>query len=45
MTLEGGEPQHGHVPEVARGPAIAGTDPHRGLTDTESAETNRDSEA
>ncbi len=24
-----------HVPEAAKGPAIAGTDPHRGLTDTE----------
>ena len=46
LAAEGGEDQHGHVPEAARGPAIAGTDPHRGLTDTESAEqTNRDSEA
>ncbi len=26
-----------HIPDVARGPAVAGTDPHRGLTDTESA--------
>jgi 2-oxoglutarate ferredoxin oxidoreductase subunit delta len=25
-----------HVPDVARGPAVAGTDPHRGITDTES---------
>jgi 2-oxoglutarate ferredoxin oxidoreductase subunit delta len=25
------------VPTVARGPAVAGTDPHRGMTDTESA--------
>jgi 2-oxoglutarate ferredoxin oxidoreductase subunit delta len=25
-----------HVPEAARGPAVAGTDPHRGLTDAES---------
>jgi hypothetical protein len=25
-----------HVPDVARGPAVAGTDPHRGMTDTES---------
>jgi hypothetical protein len=29
---------HGHVPEAARGPAIAGTDPHRGLTDTEGSD-------
>jgi 2-oxoglutarate ferredoxin oxidoreductase subunit delta len=26
-----------HGPEAARGPAVAGTDPHRGMTDTESA--------
>jgi NAD-dependent dihydropyrimidine dehydrogenase PreA subunit len=26
-----------HIPDVARGPAVAGTDPHRGMTDTESA--------
>jgi len=26
-----------HAPNAARGPAVAGTDPHRGLTDTESA--------
>jgi len=26
-----------HVPDAARGPAVAGTDPHRGMTDTESA--------
>jgi len=26
-----------HIPDVARGPAVAGTDPHRGITDTESA--------
>ena len=26
---------HGHIPEAARGPAIAGTDPQRGLTDME----------
>ena len=26
-----------HVPDVARGPAVAGTDPHRGITDAESA--------
>jgi 2-oxoglutarate ferredoxin oxidoreductase subunit delta len=25
------------IPDVARGPAVAGTDPHRGITDTESA--------
>lgn len=32
-----------HIPDVARGPAVAGTDPHRGLTDTESApEVDRD---
>ena len=35
-----------HVPEVARGPAVAGTDPHRGMTDTESAPAvDRDNEA
>jgi 2-oxoglutarate ferredoxin oxidoreductase subunit delta len=35
-----------HVPEVARGPAVAGTDPHRGMTDTESApNVDRDNEA
>jgi 2-oxoglutarate ferredoxin oxidoreductase subunit delta len=45
-ATEGGTGQHGHVPEAARGPAIAGTDPHRGLTDGDSAEQiNRDSEA
>jgi 2-oxoglutarate ferredoxin oxidoreductase subunit delta len=27
----------GHAPDVARGPAVAGTDPHRGMTDTESS--------
>jgi ferredoxin len=27
-----------HAPDVARGPAVAGTDPHRGLTDTESGD-------
>lgn len=26
-----------HIPDVARGPAVAGTDPHRGITDAESA--------
>ena len=26
-----------HIPDVARGPAVAGNDPHRGITDTESA--------
>ena len=26
-----------HTPVAARGPAVAGNDPHRGLTDTESA--------
>jgi 2-oxoglutarate ferredoxin oxidoreductase subunit delta len=31
------------VPRVARGPAVAGTDPHRGMTDAESApEVDRD---
>ncbi len=25
------------VPDAARGPAVAGTDPHRGITDAESA--------
>jgi 2-oxoglutarate ferredoxin oxidoreductase subunit delta len=30
-------PNGHHVPEAARGPAIAGTNPTRGLTDTESA--------
>jgi hypothetical protein len=35
-----------HVPDVARGPAVAGTDPHRGITDTESApNVDRDNEA
>ncbi|MGA2512401.1 MAG: 4Fe-4S binding protein [Candidatus Limnocylindrales bacterium] len=28
-----------HIPDVARGPAVAGTDPHRGITDAESAPT------
>ena len=40
-ALESGGPQHGHVPEAARGPAIAGTDPHRGLTDTETADADK----
>jgi 2-oxoglutarate ferredoxin oxidoreductase subunit delta len=31
------ESARGHIPDVARGPAVAGTDPHRGMTDTESA--------
>lgn len=26
-----------HIPDAARGPAVAGTDPTRGITDTESA--------
>jgi 2-oxoglutarate ferredoxin oxidoreductase subunit delta len=35
-----------HVPEAARGPAVAGTDPHRGMTDTESTPgVDRDNEA
>ena len=35
-----------HVPEAARGPAVAGTDPHRGLTDTENApDVDRDNVA
>ena len=35
-----------HIPDVARGPAVAGTDPHRGMTDTESApDVDRDNEA
>ena len=35
-----------HIPDVARGPAVAGTDPHRGITDTESApNVDRDNEA
>ena len=34
---------HGHIPEAARGPAIAGTDPKRGLPDTEApSATNAD---
>jgi hypothetical protein len=34
------------VPEAARGPAIAGNDPHRGLTDEESGDkVDRDNEA
>jgi 2-oxoglutarate ferredoxin oxidoreductase subunit delta len=37
---------HMRIPNVARGPAVAGTDPHRGLTDTESApDVARDNEA
>ncbi len=32
-----------HLPEAALGPAVAGTDPHRGMTDAESApEVDRD---
>jgi 2-oxoglutarate ferredoxin oxidoreductase subunit delta len=32
-----------HIPDVARGPAVAGTDPRRGITDTESSpEVDRD---
>jgi 2-oxoglutarate ferredoxin oxidoreductase subunit delta len=35
-----------HIPEAARGPAVAGTDPHRGMTDTESGpNVDRDNEA
>jgi 2-oxoglutarate ferredoxin oxidoreductase subunit delta len=35
-----------HVPEAARGPAVAGTDPHRGMTDTESSpDVDRDNDA
>jgi 2-oxoglutarate ferredoxin oxidoreductase subunit delta len=35
-----------HVPEAAKGPAVAGTDPHRGMTDTESApNVDRDNDA
>jgi 2-oxoglutarate ferredoxin oxidoreductase subunit delta len=35
-----------HVPEAARGPAVAGTDPQRGMTDTESApNVDRDNDA
>jgi 2-oxoglutarate ferredoxin oxidoreductase subunit delta len=35
-----------HIPDVARGPAVAGTDPHRGMTDTESTPgVDRDNEA
>jgi 2-oxoglutarate ferredoxin oxidoreductase subunit delta len=34
-----------HIPDVARGPAVAGTDPHRGITDTESApDVDRDNQ-
>ena len=29
-------PSAAKVPDVARGPAVAGTDPHRGITDAES---------
>ena len=36
-------PARPHVPEAAMGPAVAGTDPHRGMTDAESApEVDRD---
>jgi 2-oxoglutarate ferredoxin oxidoreductase subunit delta len=35
-----------HIPDAARGPAVAGTDAHRGLTDTESEpNVDRDNEA
>ena len=35
-----------HVPEAARGPAVAGTDPHRGMTDAESSpDVDRDNDA
>jgi 2-oxoglutarate ferredoxin oxidoreductase subunit delta len=35
-----------HIPDVARGPAVAGHDPQRGMTDTESApNVDRDNEA
>ena len=30
---------HAHTPDAALGPAVAGTDPQRGMTDTESAPT------
>jgi hypothetical protein len=30
---------HAHTPDSALGPAVAGTDPQRGMTDTESAPT------
>ncbi len=34
-----------HVPDAALGPAVAGTNPHRGMTDTESApEVDRDNQ-
>jgi NAD-dependent dihydropyrimidine dehydrogenase PreA subunit len=36
-THPGPEAQHTHAPEAALGPAVAGTDPHRGMTDAESA--------
>ena len=35
-----------HVPDAARGPAVAGTDPHRGITDAESSpDVDRDSQS
>ena len=35
-----------HVPDAARGPAVAGTDPHRVMTDGESTPgVDRDNEA
>ena len=41
-----GSDGHQHAPEAARGPAVAGTDPHRGMTDAESEPAvDRDNEA
>ncbi len=34
-----GNNRHAHTPDAALGPAVAGTDPQRGMTDTESAPT------
>ncbi len=37
---------HAHVPDAALGPAVAGTDPSRGLTNSDSGPTtDRDNEA
>ena len=36
-AVSAGKAAPAHSPDVARGPAVAGKDPHRGITDTESA--------
>jgi 2-oxoglutarate ferredoxin oxidoreductase subunit delta len=45
-TPASGNNGHSHTPQAALGPAVAGTDPHRGMTDTESAPAvDRDSQS